>query len=91
MEDCTLLCDSWEPCPMCRCHCTGKDPQSGHRIYEQQGGNAPVLSSMIKEPGLNHQAQVVTGILEECLEMMSSFLLELRKKKALKLRQPGPS
>ena len=69
---------------MCRCHCTGKDPQSGHRIYEQQGGCAGSVLNLLKEPGFNHQAQVVTGILEEeCSEMMSGFFTELRKKKRL--------
>ena len=49
-----------------------------------KAGCAGSVLNLLKEPGFNHQAQVVTGILEEeCSEMMSSFFTELRKKKRL--------
>lgn len=47
-----------------------------------KAGCAGSVLNLLKEPGFNHQAQLVTGILEEeCSEMMSSFFTELRKKK----------
>ena len=41
---------------------------------DDKAGCAGSVLNLLKEPGFNHQAQVVTGILEEeCSEMMSSF------------------
>ena len=46
------LCDSGAMPYVCRCHCTGKDPQSGHRIYEQQGGLCRFCPQFIKRAWL---------------------------------------
>ena len=48
-----------------------------------KAGCAGSVLNLLKEPGFNHQAQVVTGILEEeCAALLSNFFLKLRQKRA---------
>ena len=84
LSGCTLYV-TLEPCPMC----SGAIINSllDRVVYgakDDKAGCAGSVLNLLKEPGFNHQAQVVTGILEEeCSEMMSGFFSELRKKKHL--------
>ena len=84
LEDCTLYV-TLEPCPMCAgAIVQARIPRVVTGSMNSKAGCAGSVLNLLKEPGFNHQAQVVTGILEEeCSEMMSSFFTELRKKKRL--------
>ncbi|MCI3987481.1 tRNA-specific adenosine deaminase, partial [Bacillus vallismortis] len=47
-----------------------------------KGGCSGTLMNLLQEERFNHQSELVSGVLEEeCGEMLSSFLKELRKKK----------
>ena len=84
LEDCTMYV-TLEPCPMCAgAIVQARIPRVVIGCMNPKAGCAGSVLNLLKEPGFNHQAQVVTGILEEeCSEMMSSFFTELRKKKRL--------
>lgn len=84
LEDCTLYV-TLEPCPMCAgAIVQARIPRVVIGSMNSKAGCAGSVINLLKEPGFNHQAQVVTGILEEeCSEMMSGFFTELRKKKRL--------
>ena len=84
LEDCTLYV-TLEPCQMCSgAIVQARIPRVVIGSMNSKAGCAGSVLNLLKEPGFNHQAQVVTGILEEeCSEMMSSFFTELRKKKRL--------
>ena len=84
LEDCTLYV-TLEPCPMCAgAIVQARIPRVVIGSMNSKAGCAGSVLNLLKEPGFNHQAQVVTGILEEeCSEMMSGFFTELRKKKHL--------
>ncbi|MEI3364955.1 MAG: nucleoside deaminase [Enterocloster sp.] len=74
-----------EPCPMCAgAIVQARIPRVVIGSMNSKAGCAGSVLNLLKEPGFNHQAQVVTGIIEEeCSEMMSSFFTQLRKKKRL--------
>lgn len=84
LEDCTLYV-TLEPCPMCAgAIVQARIPRVVIGSMNSKAGCAGSVLNLLKEPGFNHQAQIVTGILEEdCSEMMSGFFTELRKKKHL--------
>ena len=84
LEGCTMYV-TLEPCPMCAgAIVQARIPRVVIGSMNSKAGCAGSVLNLLKEPGFNHQAQVVTGILEEeCSEMMSSFFTELRKKKRL--------
>ena len=84
LEDCTMYV-TLEPCPMCAgAIVQARIPRVVIGSMNSKAGCAGSVLNLLKEPGFNHQAQVVTGILEEeCSEMMSGFFTELRKKKRL--------
>ena len=80
LEGCTLFV-TLEPCPMC----AGALVQS--RIdkvvigaMNPKAGCAGSVIDLLRHPGLNHRAEVVTGVLEEeCRELMQGFFRELRR------------
>ena len=74
-----------EPCPMCAgAIVQARIPRVVIGSMNSKAGCAGSVLNLLKEPGFNHQAQIVTGILEEeCSEMMSGFFTGLRKKKHL--------
>ena len=84
LEECIMYV-TLEPCPMCAgAIVQARIPRVVIGCMNPKAGCAGSVLNLLKEPGFNHQAQVVTGILEEeCSEMMSSFFTELRKKKRL--------
>lgn len=47
-----------------------------------KAGCAGSILDILQEPRFNHQAEVVTGVLEEdCRSMMQTFFADLRKRK----------
>jgi tRNA(adenine34) deaminase len=78
---CTLVV-TLEPCPMC----AGAIVQSRIErvVYgtdDPKAGCAGTLMNLLDEPRLNHQADVVSGVLSsECSALLSHFFRELRKK-----------
>ena len=84
LSGCTLYV-TLEPCPMCSgAIINSRLDRVVYGAKDDKAGCAGSVLNLLKEPGFNHQAQVVTGILEEeCSEMMSGFFTELRKKKRL--------
>ena len=84
LEECTMYI-TLEPCQMCAgAIVQARIPRVVIGSMNSKAGCAGSVLNLLKEPGFNHQAQVVTGILEEeCSEMMSGFFTELRKKKRL--------
>ena len=84
LEGCTMYV-TLEPCPMCAgAIVQARIPRVVIGSMNSKAGCAGSVLNLLKEPGFNHQAQIVTGILEEdCSEMMSGFFTELRKKKHL--------
>ena len=84
LEDCKHYV-TLQPSPMCAgAIVQARIPRVVIGSMNSKAGCAGSVLNLLKEPGFNHQAQVVTGILEEeCSEMMSSFFTELRKKKRL--------
>ncbi|WP_270167157.1 tRNA adenosine(34) deaminase TadA [Paenibacillus sp. SYP-B4298] len=80
--DCTLYV-TLEPCPMC----AGAIVQSriGRVVYgtpDPKAGCAGTLMNLLQEPRFNHEAEVVSGVLqEECSAMLTQFFRRLRHKK----------
>ena len=79
LEECTLYV-TLEPCQMC----SGAIIQARvQRVVvgcmNPKAGCAGSVLDMLHEPGFNHQAEVVEGVLEqECSELMSEFFRGLR-------------
>lgn len=82
LEDCTLYV-TLEPCPMC----AGAIIQSRIKrvVYgakDPKAGCAGTLMNLLDENRFNHQAELITGVLEEeCSSLLTSFFRELRKQK----------
>ena len=82
LEDCTMYV-TLEPCPMC----AGAIVQArisrvvvGSR--NPKAGCAGSIVNLLQMPGLNHQAELTTGVLEEeCSALMTGFFKELRARR----------
>ncbi len=82
LEDCTMYV-TLEPCPMC----AGAIVQArisrvvvGSR--NPKAGCAGSVVNLLQMPGLNHQAELTTGVLEEeCSALMTGFFKELRARR----------
>ncbi|NPC94912.1 nucleoside deaminase [Bacillus sp. WMMC1349] len=74
-----------EPCPMC----AGAVVLSriGKVVFgapDPKGGCAGTLMNLLQEKRFNHQAEVVSGVMEEeCGRLLSDFFRKLRTKKKL--------
>jgi tRNA(adenine34) deaminase len=79
-----------EPCPMC----SGAIIQSrvSRVIYgttDPKAGCAGTLMNLLQEPRFNHEAEVISGILEEpCKSILSQFFKSLREKRRVKKANP---
>jgi tRNA(adenine34) deaminase len=50
--------------------------------FDPKGGCTGTLMNLLQEERFNHQAEVVSGVLEEeCGEMLSAFFRKLRRQK----------
>ncbi|MDY0404092.1 nucleoside deaminase [Virgibacillus sp. 179-BFC.A HS] len=76
LEDCTLYV-TLEPCPMC----AGAIVQSRIKrvVYgapDPKAGCAGTLLNLLQEDRFNHQAEVVSGVLEEeCSQLLKDFFV----------------
>lgn len=81
LEDCVLFA-TLEPCIMC----AGAIVQSRmgavvFGAFDTQYGACGSIYNFLSDPRLNHNPQVVSGILErECTDTLNKFFNELRKK-----------
>ena len=79
LEDCRLYV-TVEPCAMC----AGAIIQAriGEVVYgadNPKAGCAGSVLNILAEPGFNHQARIVSGVMEEeCSSLMSSFFKRFR-------------
>ena len=82
LEDCTMYV-TLEPCQMCAgaiVQCRMKKVVIGS--MNSKAGCAGSVLNLLQMPQFNHQAELVTGVLEEeCSQMLSAFFRELREKK----------
>ncbi|MGE6632416.1 tRNA adenosine(34) deaminase TadA [Bacillus sp. NPDC077027] len=72
-----------EPCPMCAgAIVLSRVEKVVFGAYDPKGGCAGTLMNILTDDRLNHQAEVVGGVLEqECSDLLSHFFRELREKK----------
>lgn len=82
LDDCTMYV-TLEPCQMC----SGAIIQARIKrvvvgCMNPKAGCAGSILNLLDVPEFNHQAELMTGVLEEeCSEMMKQFFRELREKK----------
>lgn len=80
--DCQLYV-TLEPCPMC----AGAIMQAriGQLVYgasDPKAGCAGTLMNLLQEPRFNHQAEIISGVMQEqCSALLSNFFRSLRQKR----------
>ncbi|MFP3121301.1 tRNA adenosine(34) deaminase TadA [Ectobacillus funiculus] len=82
LENATLYV-TLEPCPMCAgAIVLSRVERVVYGASDPKGGCAGTLMNLLQEERFNHQADVVSGVLDkECGAMLSEFFRELRRKK----------
>ncbi|MBY8914901.1 tRNA adenosine(34) deaminase TadA [Bacillus sp. YC2] len=72
-----------EPCPMCAgAVVLSRVDKVVFGAFDPKGGCTGTLMNLLQEERFNHQAEVVSGVLEEeCGEMLSAFFRKLRRQK----------
>lgn len=82
LENATLYV-TLEPCPMCAgAIVLSRVARVVYGASDPKGGCAGTLMNLLQEERFNHQAEVVSGVMnEECGAMLSEFFRELRRKK----------
>ncbi len=85
LEGCTMYI-TLEPCQMCAgAIVQARIPRVVIGSRNAKAGCAGSVLNILQEPRFNHQAELVSGVLEaECSEMLSGFFKELRAMKAKK-------
>lgn len=80
LTEVTLYC-TLEPCVMCAGAMV--NTRLGRLVYgtrDPKAGAAGSILDIVRFPGLNHQVEIVEGVLrEECAELLSSFFTGLRR------------
>ena len=82
LDDCTLYV-TLEPCAMC----AGAIVLSRIRIlvfgaWDEKAGMAGSVGDIVRHPRLNHQPEVVAGVLaDECASLLKGFFAEMRNEK----------
>ena len=80
LDNCTIYV-TLEPCPMCSGAIIGA--RLARLVYgakDQKAGAAESVFKLFDEKRVNHHTDVTAGVLEEdCLRMLRSFFVELRK------------
>lgn len=82
LEGCTMYV-TLEPCQMCSgAIIQARIPKVVVGCMNPKAGCAGSILNLLDVPKFNHQAELVTGVLEEeCSQMMKDFFKELREKK----------
>lgn len=82
LEGCTMYV-TLEPCQMCSgAIIQARIPKVVVGCMNPKAGCAGSILNLLDVPQFNHQAELVTGVLEEeCSQMMKNFFKELREKK----------
>jgi tRNA(adenine34) deaminase len=80
LEDCTLYV-TLEPCPMCAgAILQARLPLVVYGAADPKAGAVESLYHLLHDPRLNHQVQVVPGVLAEaCAELLSRFFQGKRR------------
>ena len=81
LEDCRLYV-TLEPCPMCAgAIVQARIPTVVYGARSPKAGCAGSILDILREPRLNHQCEVISGVCEsECAALMSEFMRRLREK-----------
>ena len=83
LDNCTIYV-TLEPCPMCSGAIIGA--RLARLVYgakDQKAGAAESVFKLFDEKRVNHHTDVTAGVLEEdCLRILQSFFVELRKSRA---------
>ena len=79
LEDCRIYV-TIEPCPMCAgAIIQARIPTVVYGAKNPKAGSAGSILNILEEPRFNHQAQVISGVLEEeCAELMREFFTRFR-------------
>lgn len=79
LADCTLVV-TLEPCSMCAgAIVLGRLPRVVFGAWEPKTGAAGSVLDVLREPRLNHQVEVIGGVLEdECAALLQEFFTEKR-------------
>ncbi|MFD2614518.1 tRNA adenosine(34) deaminase TadA [Paenibacillus gansuensis] len=82
--DCTLYV-TLEPCPMCSgAIVQSRLPVVVYGTADPKAGCAGTLMNLLQEPRFNHEAEVVSGVLQqECASLLTDFFRRLRGKPPL--------
>jgi tRNA(adenine34) deaminase len=80
LEGVTLYC-TLEPCPMCAgAMVNTRIKRLVYGSRDDKAGAAGSVIDLVRYPGLNHQVEVVEGILqEECSQLLTEFFDNLRR------------
>lgn len=80
--DCRLYV-TLEPCPMCAgAIVQSRVPQVIYGAPDPKAGCAGTLMNLLQEPRFNHEAEVLSGVLqEECGALLSDFFRGLRRRR----------
>lgn len=81
LEDCTLYV-TLEPCPMCSgAIILSRLKQVVYGAKDYKAGTCGTLMNLVTDSRFNHQAEVISGVLEEeCGTILSDFFKLLRKR-----------
>lgn len=84
LEDCTMYV-TLEPCPMCAgAIVQARIPKVVMGCRNPKAGCAGSVLDILHQPGLNHQVETETGILEEeCSKLLKNFFKTLRQTKEM--------
>jgi tRNA(adenine34) deaminase len=79
LEDCSMYV-TLEPCPMCAgAVVQARIPQLVYGTADPKAGACRTLYSIVSDPRLNHQAELVSGILEsDCAALLRDFFASKR-------------
>ena len=82
LEDCTMYV-TLEPCSMCAgAIVLSRIPRVVYGATDPKAGCAGTLMNLLTDSRLNHQAEVVTGVLEaECSSLLKDFFKQNRKQR----------
>ena len=80
LEGVTLYC-TLEPCPMCAgAMVNTRIKRLVYGSRDEKAGAAGSVIDLVRYPGLNHQVEVVDGVLkEECSSLLTKFFADMRR------------